>query len=88
MALTCEKTLYNGDVVRYHRFAEFSLDSALGLASATLHSFRNLEHRAIPVLPLNAQVFSFAWSGNSATLAEEAYNYVKTLPEWADATDA
>ena len=87
MALTLEKTLYNGDVVRYHRITAFTLDPVGRLATAKLGSFRNRQHRELPVVPVNSMEFTFPWSGDSGTLATEAYAYIKSLPEWAGAED-
>lgn len=88
MALILEKTLYNGDVVRYHRITAFTLDPVGRLATAKLGSFRNRQHRELPVAPVNSLEFTFPWSGDSGTLAAEAYAYIKSLPEWANAEDA
>lgn len=87
MALLIEKTLYNSDVVRYHRITSFTVDPLAGLATAKLGSFRNREHRELPVPPLNSMDFTFSWSGSSETLTQEAYAYIKELPEWSSAQD-
>ena len=87
MALLLEKTLYNADVVRYHRITSFTLDPVGCLATAKLGSFRNRQHRELPVVPATTMDFTFSWSGSSETLAEEAYAYIKSLPEWVDAVD-
>ena len=88
MALLIEKTLYNGDVVRYHRIIAFTLDPVARLATAKLGSFRNRVHRELPVAPVNSLDFAFSWSGSTETLAKEAYAYIKSLPDWANAEDA
>ena len=87
MALQIEKTLYNGSVCRYHRVALYRLDPAALIATAELHSFRNQAHRALPVPPLAKEAFTFTWSGDGDTLGEEAYTYIKSLPEWSEAED-
>lgn len=88
MALLIEKTLYNSDVVRYHRITSFTLDPAARLATAKLGSFRNRQHRELPVAPVSSMEFAFPWSGDAATLAAEAYAHIKSLPEWSSAEDA
>lgn len=87
MALLIEKTIYNGDVVRYHRISTFTLDHEKRLATVRLASFRNRSHRELPVVPVITTDFDFAWSGSTETLAEEAYAYIKSLPEWSEAVD-
>lgn len=87
MALLVEKTLYNGDVVRYHRIVSFTVDPVGRLATAKLGSFRDLDHRALPVAPTNTMDFTFAWSGDTATLSSEAYRFIKSQPEWRGAND-
>ncbi len=87
MALNLEKTLYNNDVVRYHRIITFTVDPVNQLATAKLGSFRNREHRELPVVPVTSIDFTFRWSGSSETLSEEAYTYIKSLPEWETAED-
>ena len=87
MALLLEKTLYNGDVTRYHRITEYSIDSITNIVTAKLSSFRNKLHRGLPTAPVSSIDFTFLWSGNSDTLANEAYAYIKSLPEWSLATD-
>jgi hypothetical protein len=88
MALLQEKTLYNGDVTRYHRITSYELDTTSAFAKAVLSSYRNLQHRAMPATPVTTMEFSFAWSGSADTLGQEAYDYIKSLPEWAGAEDA
>lgn len=88
MALLIEKTLYNSDVVRYHRITSFTLDPAARLATAKLGSFRNREHRELPVAAINSIEFTFSWSGRTDALAQEAYAHIKSLPEWSQAEDA
>lgn len=88
MALFIEKTLYNGDVVRYHRITSFTVDPEGRLATVKLSSFRNKEHRGLPVAPVNHLEFAFQWSGNTESLSQEAYDYIKSLPEWSASGDA
>lgn len=88
MALLIEKTLYNSDVVRYHRITSFTLDPAARLATAKLGSFRNRAHRELPAVAVSSMDFTFNWSGSTETLAQEAYAYIKSLPEWSQAEDA
>lgn len=88
MALLQEKTLYNGDVTRYHRITSYELDTTSAFAKAVLSSYRSLQHRAMPTTPVTTMDFTFSWSGSSETLAEEAYAYIKSLPEWSSAEDA
>ncbi len=88
MALLIEKTLYNSDVVRYHRITLFTLSPGTNTATAQLGSFRDRQHREMPVPPINTMEFSFRWSGNAETLDQEAYSYIKSLPEWSQAQDA
>ena len=85
MALFLEKTLYNGDVVRYHRIVSFTVDPVGRIATARLGSFRDLDHRALPVAPTNTMDFTFQWSGDAGTVSEEAYTFIKKQPEWANA---
>ena len=87
MALSIEKTIYNGTVTRYHRVTKFTLDPALGVATAILESYSDLNHRAIPTLSHAKESFTFPWSGDGETLAQEAYTHIKTQPGWLDAQD-
>lgn len=87
MALLLEKTLYNSDIVRYHRITAFTLDPVGRLATIKLSSFRNRQHRELPVVPVNTMEFTFPWSGSAESLATEAYAYIKSLPEWAGVED-
>ena len=85
MALELEQTLYNADVVRYHRVGELEINGSL--AVAVLESFRNREHRELPVAPVIKRKYDFAFSGDPATVFAEAYAAIKALPEWAGAAD-
>lgn len=87
MALLLEKTLYNGVVTRYHKISGYTLDPELGMATAQLESYTDLNHRAIPTISLASEAVSFSWSGDTATLASEAYEHIKTLPGWSGALD-
>jgi hypothetical protein len=87
MALTLEKTLYNGTVTRYHRITSFTLDPELGMATALLESYADEQHRALPALSHSKESFTFTWSGYGETLGQEAYAHIKSLPEWAAAVD-
>lgn len=85
MALELEQTLHNADVVRYHRIGE--LEVVGNLAVAILESFRNRQHRELPVAPVIKRKFDFVFSGNPETAFLEAYAAIKVLPEWAAAED-
>jgi hypothetical protein len=85
MALELEQTLYNLDVVRYHHFTAFVINP--GTVKATLSSFRNRAHRELPVLAVLDRGYEFAFNGDVSTLHAQAYQYLKTLPEWAAAVD-
>lgn len=87
MALFLEKTIYNGDVVRYHRIVSFTVDPIGRLATVKLGGFRDLGHRSLPVPPTNTMDFTFQWSGNTSTLSSEAYTFIKGQPEWCKAAD-
>lgn len=87
MALFLEKTIYNGDVVRYHRIVSFTVDPVGRIATVKLGSFRDLDHRSLPVPPTNTLDFTFQWSGDTNTLSSEAYTFIKSQPEWRKAAD-
>lgn len=88
MALFLEQTLYNGDIVRYHRIAEYQVDLSSRLARCVLYSYRTQEHRALPVAPIVKREFPFMRGDNLENLPAEAYAAIKALPEWARAKDA
>lgn len=87
MALELSKTLYNDQIVSYHRIAEYRFVSER-LVIAKLESYRSRQHREFSFIPVIACDIDFPWSGSTGTLAAEAYTYIKTLPEWAGAADA
>lgn len=87
MALLLETTLYNNQVVTYHRISEFKFTNINNVVIAKLDSFRDKDHRAFSSLPLRTLDIDFKWSGNMETLHKEAYDYIKTLQEWKDAVD-
>jgi hypothetical protein len=89
MALLLEKTLYNSDVIRYHRIGRVEFRDN-GIISVTLESFRNYEDRVISNVPLNSIQFVFQGTGNYTDTNQaiaDGYEYIKSLPEWAGATD-
>jgi hypothetical protein len=89
MSLFLEKTLYNGDVVRYHRIGKVEF-RANNVIAVTLDSYRNYEERQIANLPVNSMEFTFQGTGgytNTNQAITEGYNYIKSLPEWAEALD-
>lgn len=83
MALLLEQTLYNADVVRYHRIAEYRFNGSNCVA--VLHSFRTLDDRVMPSLPVVIREFNFIYTGGD--YAAQAYAAIKALPEWANAQD-
>lgn len=85
MALELEQTLYNADVVRYHRVGEIEING--GMVVATLDSFRNFDHRAMPVAPVISRDYPFSYSGPPEGTLAAAYEAIKKLPEWAGAAD-
>jgi hypothetical protein len=85
MALQLEQTLYNADVVRYHRVGSLDVNGAT--VTATLDSFRNFDHRAMPVAPVISRKFPFSYSGEPGGAIAAAYVAIKQLPEWQAATD-
>lgn len=85
MALELEQTLYNADVVRYHRVGELQINGTL--AVAVLGSYRDRHHRELPVEPVIKRKFDFVFSGDPETAFAEAYAAIKALPEWAAAAD-
>lgn len=85
MALELEQTLYNADVVRYHRVGSIDINGTT--VTATLDSFRNFDHRALPVAPVISRKFSFLYSGDAAGTIAAAYAAIKALPEWQAAAD-
>lgn len=87
MALFLEQTLYNGDIVRYHRIAEYQVNLSSHIACCVLHSYRTQEHRALPVAPIVKREFPFTRSDSLENLSAEAYAAIKALPEWAAAQD-
>ena len=87
MALILEQVLVTSDIVRYHRIGKYYTSGAGEPAKATLESFRTQEQRGLPIQPVTKRDYDFIWSGNSETLAAEAYEAIKALPEWAAAVD-
>lgn len=87
MALELEQTLYNADVVRYHRVIEVEIDELGALSVAFLGSFRSREQREMPIPPVMLRKFPFIRSGDANTVLPEAYDAIKALPEWAGAID-
>lgn len=85
MALELEQTLYNADVVRYHRVGSLEINGTM--VTATLDSFRNFDHRALPVAPVISRKFPFAYTGEPGGAIAAAYAAIKQLPEWAGAAD-
>jgi len=85
MALILEKTLYNADTVRYWRVGEIKVTG--NVVAAVLYGYRNSQHRVLPVNPVAKQTYDFVANDLNQALTE-AYNYIKTLPEWANAQDA
>ena len=85
MALQLEQTLYNADVVRYHRVGSLEVNGSM--VTATLDSFRNFDHRAMPVAPVISRKFPFSYTGEPGGAIAAAYVAIKQLPEWAGATD-
>ena len=85
MALELEQTIYNADVVRYHRVGSLDVNGAMVVA--TLDSFRNFDHRALPVAPVISRKFPFSYAGEPGGAIAAAYAAIKQLPEWAGATD-
>lgn len=85
MALELEQTLYNADVVRYHRVGTLEVNGST--VTATLDSFRNYDHRAMPVAPVISRKFPFSYDGEPSGAIASAYAAIKQLPEWAGATD-
>lgn len=85
MALLLEQTLYNRDIVRYHRIS--SIDVNGNVVTATLDSFRNVDHRALPVAPLISRKFPFVYSDTDMGVFAAAYQAIKQLPEWSDSVD-
>lgn len=86
MAILLNQTLYNLDVIRYHRIAEIKMDMTSDVATAVLVSFRTEEQRALLVAPVLKREFAFIRSGNPETMLYEAYQAILALPEWAGAT--
>lgn len=87
MALVLEQALYNGDIVRYHRIAEYQVDLNRHVAHCILHSFRTQEERALHVAPVVQRTFPFTRGDNLENLPAEAYATIKALPEWVSAVD-
>lgn len=85
MALELEQTLYNADVVRYHRVGSLEINGTM--VTATLDSFRNLDHRALPVAPVTSRKFPFSYTGSPDGTIAAAYAAIKSLPEWSGAID-
>ena len=85
MALELEQTLYNADVVRYHRVGSIDINGTM--VTATLDSFRNFDHRALPVAPVISRKFSFLYTGEPEGTIGSAYVAIKSLPEWSGAID-
>lgn len=86
MALLLEQTLYNADVVRYHRVSGLEVNGSM--VTAILDSFRNFDHRALPVAPAMTRKFPFLYQDQSVPIFEAAYQAIKSLPEWGQAVDA
>lgn len=85
MALQLEQTLYNLDVVRYHRISAIEVNG--NVVTATLDSFRSFEHRAMPVAPLISRKYPFTFVGSPSDTIAVAYGAIKQLPEWSSAID-
>lgn len=86
MALLIEQTLYNSDVVRYHRISGLDINGQI--VTATLDSFRNFNHRAMPVAPVISRKYPFTYDGPPAGTLAAAYAAIKLLPEWSGAQDS
>lgn len=86
MALLLEKTLYNGLVVEYHRIGKYKFVSPT-VVVALLESFRNRHHREFSFIPVTTWEIDFPFDGNVDTMPAQAYGYIKSLPEWANAVD-
>lgn len=87
MALFLEQTLYNADVVRYHRIGEYKVDVGNPVALAVLESYRTVEQRLLPVAPVIKREYPFEHNGDYEAMPGLAYAAIKALPEWAGATD-
>lgn len=85
MALELEQTLYNADVVRYHRISGLEVNG--NIVTAILDSFRNFDHRAMPGAPLVTRKFPFTYSGETPDIFAAGYAAIKALPEWYEAAD-
>lgn len=85
MALELEQTLYNADVVRYHRISGLEVNG--NIVIAVLDSFRNFNHRAMPIAPLVTRKFPFTYSGDTTDIFAAGYAAIKALPEWNGAAD-
>ena len=88
MSIVLKQSLNNGDVVRYHRIAEFEIDLSNNVANFSLHSFRNFEHRCLPVTPVCKREYAFILTGEIEDFPSLAYGYIKSLPEFVGAIDA
>ena len=85
MALLIEKTLYNGKVVSYHRISE---KESVGLVGRVkVESFSSFDERAIKRHSNFIKWYPMTWQCNYEFL-KEAYEHLKTLPDFAGATDA
>lgn len=85
MALLLEQTLYNADVVRYHRVSGLEVDG--NMVTAILDSYRNFDQRAMPIAPVVSRKFPFMYTNQAVPVFEAAYQAIKSLPEWGNATD-
>lgn len=85
MALYLEKTIYNDKVVRYHRITELESGGLVGRVK--VESFPSFEDRAFKRHSNFIKWYPMTWQCNYEFL-KEAYEYLKTLPDFAGATDA
>lgn len=85
MALELEQTLYNADVVRYHRISGLEING--NVVTAILESFRNFDHRVLPIAPVITRKFPFTFSGDTSEIFSAGYLAIKALPEWGAAED-
>ena len=85
MALQLEQTLYNSDVVRYHRISGLEVNG--NIVTAILDSFRSFDQRVLPIAPLVTRKFPFTYSGETSDIFAAGYAAIKALPEWSEAID-
>ena len=89
MALSMDKTFLNGDVARYHRAENISLDLKRNVVSFKLCCYRDFGQRAYLMAPVTYMKMQCPWTDTDVQqLTAFVYNYIKTLPEWANAQDA